>query len=153
MVPLVAVASAILPSVPLRWFVLLGALATVAGAEKVRKAMATEKATTDPILEFCIAHALKREGNYLVYRDGDVLPEDYGSYLVYDGADFIGGGSTRNLAAILESYRYRLSPGSLVFFIWNPDTDGSVCAWMNQSGDEDDEDDEDCPYCYGTGLA
>lgn len=108
------------------------------------------------VREFCIAQALKREGNYRLYKEGDELPKGYASYCAYDGVDLIAGGMTRDLAMALRDLSYRLGRASIGIFIWKPDEDGSVQRWMEYgpdkpSPDKDEEVDNVCRYCHGTG--
>jgi hypothetical protein len=116
--------------------------------------MSTES-SVDPIRAWLESQLLRKNAGYRIWREGETLPENYGSYSVYDGADFLGGGFSRNIARTLYDYSSRLRITQLAIFIWKPDDDGSVQRWMEQDIDDElqNDDDDECPYCHGTGLA
>ena len=57
------------------------------------------------------------------------IPDEIGSYWVYDGLICMGGGMTRRMrnAVIALSRRGLKRP----IFIWSPDSDGSVALWLD----------------------
>lgn len=112
------------------------------------------------VRDFCVRELLKRKENkdWRVYSDGDVLPQGYGDYAVYDGTSIRCFGHSRNIRRDVEDRKD--SQAEILIIIWRPDDNGSIEAWLDGPHKLNDAEGDcprcdgsgDCPNCEGTGF-